>query len=106
MSEITLEQARAAVEVLVQYGRQGHQEPDSVSRGKAIGHAIYGCNDTVTCIEIALEMLEQWNCHLMVAAMLALWRGRRNAGHRGNPANGSVTHEGRDLRIRLPKWWA
>ena len=103
---ISLRQAQEAFAVLEAYGRQGFSDPTSPSVGQAIGHAVYACFTPETCNQIAREALEGWNAHLAVAALDAIDKGRHGQGHRGNPPFGSVTCEGRDLKIRLPKEWA
>jgi len=101
------EDARAACEVLEAYGRTCLDASADVDRGRAIGKAVASCNSVDFCVRAAIEMLEDCNCHLMVSALWALWKGRWNAGHRGNPPHGSVTppDHNRWLIIRLPKWW-
>ena len=103
--EISREQAIAACDLLAAYGRQHTRVPADRGRGWAIGKAVAACNDAPSCIIAATEMLEQWNCHLMVAAIWAIWKGRKGLGHRGNPPHGSITREGRFLHIRLPDHW-
>ena len=76
-------------------GRLGFKPGVEVSRGRAIGFALYAACQPQECVDIALEMLEQWNGHLTVAAIAAIEKGQ-----------GKVSRNGRDLRIELPEHWA
>jgi len=95
----------AAIEVLEQYGRSGFRDPDSVGRGRAIGYALFAGLDVHTIFDAEIQALEGWNAHLLVALLLAAQRGRWGH-HRGNPPHGSITRQGRHVRIKLPPWWA
>ena len=99
------EELDAAIEVLERYGTAGFSDPESVSRGKAIGYALFAGLDLHTIFEAAVEALEGWNAHLLVAVLVAAHRGRWG-DHRGNPPDGSITRRGRHVRIELPQWWA
>lgn len=99
------EQLAAALDTLEEYGRRGFTDPQSVSRGTAIGYALYAACDVHMIFEAAIQALEGWNAHLLVAVLLAVQRGKWGH-HRGNPPNGSVTRDGRHVRIKLPRWWA
>ena len=67
--EITNEQVRAACDVMERYGRQGFKEGFEISRGRAIGRAMAGCNDVSDCITAAIGALEDWNCHLRITGI-------------------------------------
>ena len=95
----------AAIAVLERYGKAGFRHPESVGRGKAIGYALYAACDVHIVFDAVIEALEQWNAHLLVALLLAAHRGRWG-DHRGTPLNGSITRQGRHVRIKLPEWWA
>ena len=88
----TIEDARQAVEVLAQYGRTRFCESANPSRGQCIGIAVSACTDSV--VDAAVEMLEDWNYHLAVAAIAAIQKGQ-----------GTVRREGRHLTIELPEHW-
>jgi len=83
-----------AISTLATAGRNCKCPTAHVSRGTAIGHSLYGRMDYNTCIACAIEMLEQWNGHLSVAAIDAIEHGR-----------GMVHREGRLLTIELPEHW-
>ena len=89
----TIEDARQAVELLAQYGRSRFCESASHSHGQCIGIAVSACTDSV--VDAAVEMLEDWNYHLCVAAIGAIQQGQ-----------GTVQREGRHLSIELPEHWA
>ncbi len=78
---------------LVEYGRSAFHSSEA-SRGQCIGYSIYAACDAAEVIDAALEMLEQWNAHLSVAALRAIERG-----------DGKVVRKGRKLTIILPKHW-
>jgi hypothetical protein len=79
--------------VLAQYGRSAFQSSEA-RRGQCIGYSIYAACDAAEVIDAACEMLEEWNCHLSVAAVRAIERG-----------DGKVVRKGRKLTILLPKHW-
>jgi hypothetical protein len=82
-----------ALAVLAKHGRVGFYDPTKVSRGTAVGHAIWLPLDVSGCFDMAKEVLEEWNMHLAVAALDAL-------------NNGSFKHKGRKLTITLPEHWS
>ena len=86
---MTVEQA---INVLWENGKQ-YREGRS-SKGISIGAALYGQLSAEDCVEVAIEMLEQWNGHLSAAAITAIEKG------------GNVTRNGCILRIELPQEWA
>jgi len=96
---------RAAVDALERIGRHGFTDREGVSRGRAIGFALFAALEPHVIFEAAVESLQQWNAHVLVAVMLAVRCGRWGH-HRGDATNGSVTREGRHVRIKLPRWWA
>ena len=103
--QVDREQLDAAIGVLEQYGRQGFKDPENVGRGKAIGYALYAACDVHTIFDAAIQALEQWNAHLLVALLLAAQRGKWG-DHRGNPPNGSIARRNRHVKIKLPQSWA
>ena len=103
--QVDREQLAAAIDTLERYGRTGFSDPRRVSRGTAIGYALYAACDVDSIFDAAVEALQQWNAHLLVAGLLALQRGKWG-DLRGEPPNGSVTRDGRHVRIKLPRWWA
>jgi hypothetical protein len=94
MKRPTDKQIRKAMEILERDGRSSRQDPNDISRARAIGNALYGQLEPKECAEAAMESLEQWNGHLSVAAIDAIEFGR-----------GTVTRNGRDLHIILPEHW-
>lgn len=95
----------AALDTLERLGRHGFTDRDGISRGRAIGFALFAALEPHVIFEAAVEALQQWNAHVLVAVMLAVRCGRWGH-HRGDAPNGSVTREGRNVRIKLPRWWA
>lgn len=92
----TREEARAAFETLVAFGRDAFSQASTPpSEGTCIGYSVYAF--TAGVVDAAMEMLEQWNYHLCVAAIAAI-QERDNSG--------SCKREGRKLTIELPEWWA
>jgi len=72
----TQAQLRKAMDVLERYGRNAFwQTSDPVPTGMAIGHSLYTLNEPAVCIDIAIEMCEQWNMHQTVAVLRALHKG-------------------------------
>jgi hypothetical protein len=94
-----------ALDVLERHGRTGFTDHDGVSRGQAIGYALFAACDVHVIFEAAVEALQQWNAHLLVAVLLALRRGQWG-DHRGNSPHGSVTRRGRHVHVKLPGWWS
>ena len=90
----TREELNAALAVLEADGRASQKDPNSISRGMAVGNALFGLMGATECALVATEALEQWNSHLTVAAIEAIEFKR-----------GAVTREGRDLHIILPDHW-
>ena len=92
-SNPTEAQARAAVNLLIRYGRMGWdvRVPDGQAFGSAVAPIIG--NDEVA--RAAMAMLEDWNGHLSVAAIDAIEHG-----------NGKVKRVGRELKITLPAHWS
>jgi hypothetical protein len=89
---LTIEDARQAVEVLAQYGRTRFCKTASTTRGTCIGKAVSAVTDDV--VDAAISMLEDWNYHIAVAAISAIQQGQ-----------GTVLREGRHLTIELPEHW-
>ena len=94
---------KAAIRTLEQYGRDAHQYP--ISKGHAIGYGVFAqamfdmpdasCEEcAMTMVDAAMEMLEQWNCHLGVAVLNAIYHEK-----------GRVTRKGRRVYITLPEHW-
>jgi len=52
-----------AIICLIKHGRESFKKPLSVSRGQALGAAIYPYFDARGILEMASEMLEQNNYH-------------------------------------------
>ena len=90
----TIEEARAAIATLIDYGRSCYCPTAKVRVGDSIGMAVARCTDAVTCADAAFVMLEDWNGHLSAACIDAIERGR-----------GEVDRQGRRLTITLPTWW-
>jgi alpha-beta hydrolase superfamily lysophospholipase len=96
--------AQAALEVLVAYGKAAHKS--EVSRGTALGYAVYALDGrahpieegTKPCVDVvvdtSMEMLEQWNGHLTVACIAAIEKGK-----------GKVVRKGRTVTFTLPEHW-
>jgi hypothetical protein len=93
--KIGVKQAKAALEILKAYGRQAYCPTAEVTPGECICIAIARLNDTPAVVDAAIEMLEDWNGHLSVAAISAIEKG-----------HGKVERKGRKLTITLPEWWA
>jgi hypothetical protein len=89
----TIEDARKAVQTLQAYGRTRFCKTSNPSSGQCIGLAVSACTDSV--VDAAMEMLEDWNYHLAVAAIAAIQQGQ-----------GRVERKGRRLTIVLPEHWA
>jgi len=92
-NEQQIKEIQDALDVLERHGRRVLRGKD-VSRGRAIGCAIYYQLGAQDCTMLAKEALEQWNAHLAVAAIDAIECGR-----------GTVKRDGRLLTINLPEWW-
>ena len=90
--KLTVEDARKAIEVLASYGRTRYVPEAKPTIGQCIGIAIAACTDAV--VDAAMEMLEDWNYHLAVAAIAAIQHGQ-----------GKVERQGRHLTIELPEHW-
>lgn len=90
----TPEQARQAADILEAYGSSRYcpSARDKMTRGAKIGMALAAVTDDV--VNVAVEMLQDWNFHLSVAAILAIEIGQ-----------GTVQREGRHLTITLPEHW-
>jgi hypothetical protein len=81
-----------ALDVLEKEGRKGFVPDAKVSRGMAIGYALFvGC-DNSDIMHAAIEALEQHNNHLVVAALRAM-------------CDGKYKHKGRTLTITLGEEW-
>ena len=95
MARPTIEQVRSMVERLHEYGQGCYKkEARPVDRGTAIGKAIAAVSGPEVVVPAAIEMLEDWNGHLSVAAIAAIEQGQ-----------GKVVRKGRKLTITLPKGW-
>jgi hypothetical protein len=93
--------AQEALDVLEERGRNGYCSTAEVSRGKAVGMALFSLMEAHEIRDAALTGLEQWNEHLLVAVMIAT-----GAGSSGNAdTTGTMVKDGRTVTITLPKWW-
>jgi hypothetical protein len=90
--EVTVEDARKAVETLALYGRKRFTSEADPTPGMCIGMAVSACTGDV--VDAAMEMLEDWNYHLAVAAIAAIQKNQ-----------GTFKRKGRILTIKLPKHW-
>jgi len=73
----TRSQLKKTMDVLEAYGRNAFWQASSpVPIGMAIGHSLYTLNEPAVCVDIAIEMCEQWNMHQTVAVLRALHKGR------------------------------
>jgi hypothetical protein len=88
------ERIRELSKALEAEGRSGFCPTATVSRGEAIGKALFSALDVADCVALAIEVLEQWNSHLSVAAIGAIENGL-----------GKVKRNGRQLHIQLPEHW-
>lgn len=94
-----LEKMTAHVNAAIDAANKGKENPSS--RGRALGYAAYASLDAPECVEAAIEMLEQWNGHLSVAAIGAIEKGRTD------PRYGKVLErKGNILTIQLPDHWS
>ncbi len=93
-NEIERKEIEAALAVLEKHGRKIFRKASQVSRGQAIGGAIYYQLGNEACCQLAMEVLEQWNAHTSVAAIAAI-----------EMQQGTVKRDGRTLTITLPEWW-
>lgn len=102
---VSRKQAQAAFETLAAYGRQQWSPTSNPSKGQCLGVGLSAFTTHNVVIDASVAALEDWNCHLMGAALRALAYGAQN-DHRRNYNNGSWTRNSRWLKIRLPKWWS
>lgn len=96
MTEPRQDEVRQAIDILEAHGRRCYSDEyrDKQSRGSCIGLALAHLSDPQTVVDAAIEALEDWNCHLSVAAIAAIEKGQ-----------GTVNRKGRKLTIILPEWW-
>ena len=94
ITEVERKEIADALAVLEKHGRKIFRKASQVSRGEAIGAAIYYQLGSQDCGMLAKEVLEQWNAHLAAAAIDAI-----------EFQQGTVIREGRLLTITLPEWW-
>lgn len=96
MAKITPQEA---LEVLIAEGRKFSKS--EMSRGKAVGLALYSIMEPYEIREAAKAGLEGWNDHLSVALLIA-----RESGTRGDvDTQGRMEICGRNVTITLPTWW-
>ena len=88
----TIDDARKAVEVLARYGQTRFCKSATPSHGQCIGIAVSAVTDAV--VDATIEMLQDWNYHLAVAAIAAIQHGQSK-----------VERRGRHLSIELPEHW-
>ena len=89
------EKPARALRALERYGKTRFCKTSKTTRGQRLGMAIYSLCDVDKVVDVAIEALEQWNCHLGVAVLSVLYRGQ-----------GSVERTGRKMVFELPEHWA
>lgn len=90
----TPDQAQAMYRKLIQFGRQRFCKTATVTDGQCIGAALYELLDVSGSTDAAMEVLEQWNCHLSVALLDCVEKG-----------NGTFSRNGRTFTATLPPYW-
>ena len=93
MKTPTDKQVADAVDILEARGRAMMNDPDSISRGEAIGNGLYTQLGPEEVVAAAMSSFEQWNGHLSVAAIQAIEKDK------------TFARTGRDLHITLPEYW-
>ena len=93
-TKLDVQRRQRAFKTLTDHARKAFCKTADVSIGTLIGHAVYAMHDTGVCVDAAIEMLEECNAHLSVAAINAIEKGR-----------GQVIRKGRTLTIILPQHW-
>ena len=97
---VTREELQAAMAVLERYGQSERR-----SRGAAIGYALYSMLNPNEIYDATIEALEQWNCHVTVAALTAMGMPMGDRSDEKRRGSWKRPRKSRTLTITLPEHW-